>query len=117
MTKIVIFLFLCFQTYFGCGDIEAKPGPTYSSVTFCHWNLNGFTAHDSIKILLFQACTNQHIIYLSETFLNPPIQTNNDRISIDGYNLIKANHPSNSKRGAVCIYYKGHIQGYDMIFR
>ena len=41
-------------------------------------------------------------------FLNS-IQTNDDRISIDGYNLIRADHPSGSKRGGVCVYYKEHI--------
>ena len=44
-----------------------------------------------------------------ETFLNSSIETNDDRISIDGYNLIRADHPSDSKRGGVCIYYKEHI--------
>ena len=27
-------------------------------------------------------------------------------ISINGYNLIRADHPSNNKRGGVCIYYR-----------
>ena len=52
---------------------------------------------------------NYDIICLSETFLNSSVQTNNDRISIDGYNLIRADPPSDSKRGGVCIYYKEHI--------
>ena len=76
------------------------------------WNLSGLTAHDSIKISLLQAYiiqNNYDIICLSETFLNSSIQTNDDRISIDGYNLIRADHPSDSKRGGVCIYYKEHI--------
>ena len=31
------------------GDIETKPGPKKSSVIkFCHWNLNGLAAHDSV---------------------------------------------------------------------
>ena len=42
-------------------------------------------------------------------FLNSSIQTNDGRISIDGYNLIRVDHPSDSKRGVVCIYYKEHI--------
>ena len=113
MAKIAIFLFFCLRNLlFCCGDIEAKPGPKYSSLTFCHWNLNGLTAHNSIKILLLQACVTQHnydIICLSETFLNSPIESNNDRISIDGYDLIRGDHPSDSKRGGVCIYYKEHI--------
>ena len=75
-------------------------------------NLNGLTAHDGIKISLLQAYiiqNNYDIICLSETFLNSSIETNDDRISIDGYNLIRADHPSNSKRGGVCIYFKEHI--------
>ena len=113
MTKIAIFLFLCLRNLlFRCGDIEANPGPKYSSLTFCHWNLNGLTAHNSIKISLLQAYIIQHnydIICLLETFLLSSIETNDDRISIDGYNLIRADHPSDSKRGGVCIYYKEHI--------
>ena len=27
-------------------------------------------------------------------------------IQLDGYNLLNANYPSNSKRGGVCIFYK-----------
>ena len=40
---------------------------------------------------------------------NSLIQTSDDRISIDRYNLIRADHPSDSKREGVCIYYKEHI--------
>ena len=68
---------------------------------FCHWNLNGLTAPDSIKISLLQPYVLQHnydIICLSETFLNSCIESNDGRISIDGYNLIKSDHPNDSKR-------------------
>ena len=41
-------------------------------------------------------------------FLNSSIETGDDRISIDGYNLTKAYHPSDSKRSGVCIYYKAY---------
>ena len=34
----------------------------------------------------------------SEMFLISSIQTNDDMISIDGYNLIRADHPSDSKK-------------------
>ena len=46
---------------------------------------------------------------LSETFLNCPVQINNDKILIDGYNLIRADHASDSKRDGVYICYKEHI--------
>ena len=55
MAKITIFLFLCFPNLlFRCADYEANTGPNYSYITFCYWNLNGRTAHDSIKISLLQ---------------------------------------------------------------
>ena len=113
MTKIAKFLFLCLPNLlFRCGDIEANPGTEYSFLTFCHWYLNGLTAQDSIKISLLQAFITRHnynIICLLETFLNSSVQTKDARISIHGYNLIRADHPSDSKRGGVCIYYKEHI--------
>ena len=108
MVKVMMLLSLCLPNLLlCCGDIEKNPGPKYSSLKFYHWNLNGLTAHDSIKISLLQAYiiqNNYDIICLSETFLNSSIQTNDDRISIDEYKLIRADHPSDSKRGGVCIY-------------
>ena len=110
MVKVIILLSICVPNLlFCCGDIEKYPGPKYSSLKFSHLNLNGFTAHDSIKISLLQAYiiqNNYDIICLSETFLNSSIQTNDDRIKIGGYNLIQAGYPSDPKRGGVCIYYK-----------
>ena len=62
--KIYAFLKLqisyCFQCFFlnllpQCGDIDKNPGPKYSSLIFCHWNLNRLTAHDCVKITLIQA--------------------------------------------------------------
>ena len=28
---------------------------------------------------------------------------------IEGYNVIRSDNPSDSKKGGVCVYYKGHI--------
>ena len=113
ITKVIVFLFLCITNLLSqCGDIETNPGPRFLSLNFCHWNLNGLTAQDSIKILLLQAYIKQHnydIICLSETFLNSSIQSDDNRIKLDGYNLIRSDHLSDSKRGGVCIYYKEHI--------
>ena len=90
MVKTTIFLSLCISNLLmQCGDIEVNPGPKYSSLTFCHWNLSGLTAHDNIKISLFQAYVTQYnydIICLSEPFLNSSIQSSDDKIKIDGYN-------------------------------
>ena len=95
-----------------CGDIEKNPGPKYSYLSFFHWNLNGLAAHDYIKTTLIQACiTDQNfdIVCLSETFLNSSIQNDDYKLKINGYNLIRSDHPGDSKKGGLCIYYKEHI--------
>lgn len=97
MPKITILLFLCLlNLLFRCGDIKANPGLKYSSFTFCHWNLNELTAHDSM-VLLLQAYITQHnydLICLWERFLNYSTPTNDDRILIYAYNLMREDHPS-----------------------
>ena len=113
IADITVFLLSFIQNLLSCcGDIEENPRPKYSSLTFCHWNLNGLTAHDSTKISRLQAFITQRnydIICLTETFLNSSIPSDDTKIKIDGYNLIRSDHPSDSKKGGVCIYYKKHI--------
>ena len=41
---------------------------------------------------------------LSETYLDS--SKPDGLLEIDGYNLVRADHPNNIKRGGVCIYYK-----------
>ena len=52
---------------------------------------------------------NYDIICLTETFLNSSILSDDKRITINGYNLTRSDHPSDSKKGGACIYYKEHI--------
>ena len=47
---------------------------------------------------------NFDIVCLSETFLNSSIQNDHHKLKIDGYNLIRSDHLSNSEKGGVCIY-------------
>ena len=37
------------------------------------------------------------------------MQSDNDNLEIPGYNLVRSDHPSNNKRGGVCIYYKASL--------
>ena len=94
------------------GDIETNPGPRKSFIKFCHWNLNGLAAYDFVKIPLIEAFIKTHnfdIICLPETFLNSSIDISDTRININGYSLLRADHPSNTKRGGVCMYYKSYL--------
>ena len=94
------------------GDIEENPGPKPSSnqsFSICHWNLNSISAHNYIKVSLLRAYISTHkfdVICISETYLDSDTSDDDGNLKIAGYNFIRADHPSNTKRGAVCIYYK-----------
>ena len=80
-------------------DIETNPGPRKSFLKFCNWNLNGLAAHDFVKMPLIEAFITTHnfdIICLSETFLDSSIDISDTRININGYSLLRADHPSNT---------------------
>ena len=90
------------------GDIELNPGPKYFSIS--HWNLNSLTAHNYLKVSQLQAF---HLVYkflcISETHLDSSVSKDDNALSIEGYSIIQADHPSNAKRGGVCIYYNDKI--------
>ena len=49
------------------------------------------------------------ISYLSQTFRDSSIPIDDNRLSIPGYSMMRADHPSNTKRGGLCLYYKEHL--------
>ena len=94
-------------------DIETNPGPKHSfssqGLKICRWNLNSLSSHMYKKVSLLSAFISVHkldIICLSETYLNSETSPDDDNLEIPGYNIIRKDHPSNTKRGEVCVYYK-----------
>ena len=92
------------------GNIEINPGLKRSStIKFCHWNLDELAAHDFIKVPLietFITTSNFDVVCLSGTFLDSTIPDDDVNMQINGYSLLRADHPNNIKRGGVCIYFK-----------
>ena len=94
------------------GDVEVNPGPKSSvskCLSICHWNLNSISINDYSKLFLLKAYISVHkfdIIFLSETYLDSTVPFDDDSLVISGYNLIRSDHPSYTKRGGVCLYYK-----------
>ena len=89
------------------GDIEINPGPKQSSLTFCHWNLNSVAAREYIKVSLLQGYITEcsfDIICLSKNFLNSSPDIGDDRLKIEGYNLIRSDHPSGSKKKEAFVF-------------
>ena len=78
----------------------------------CHWNLHSIAAHNFIKVVLSKAYLSVHnmdIECLSETCLDYSVPTNDDNLQIHGYSSVKADYPSNAKRGVVLVYYKSYL--------
>ena len=94
------------------GDVEINPGPRHNSGEFfsiCHWNLNSVSAYNYTKVSSLKAFIAVHkfdIICLSETYLDSSVAPDDDNLDISGYSLVRSEHPSNNKRGGVCVYYK-----------
>ena len=89
-----------------------NPGPKKNkefSLSCCHWNVNSLLADDCAKVTSLEAYNSvfkYDFICVSETYLDSTISSDNNNLNISGYNLIRADHPRNSKRGGVCMYYK-----------
>ena len=89
------------------GDIEMNPGPKPNpchSFSICHWNLNSLAAHNYLKVSLLRAYVaikKFDVVCLSETYLDSSYLSDNDNFYLPGYNLVRADHPSNAKKGGV----------------
>ena len=97
------------------GDVKKNPGPkSYSAryLTICHWNLNSIAAHNFMKAVLLKAYLSVHnmdTVYLSETYLDYFVLTDDGNLKIPGYSSIRADHPSNTKLGGVLVYYNSYL--------
>ena len=70
------------------------------------------SVHNFSKMSILQAYNPVHkydIICLLETYLNSSIPYDDDNLEIPGYNLIRAGHQSEYKRGGVFIYSKNTL--------
>ena len=86
------------------GDIEsnARPKHSFSSqgLTICHWNLNSLSSHMYKKVSLLSdyiSVQKFDTICLSASYLSSEISPNDANLEILGYNLIRNDHPSNTK--------------------
>ena len=97
------------------GDVEIHPDPKCTrkvSSSICHWNLNSISVHNYVNLSVLKAYLAFHKfdnICLSEIYLNSSNSPDDETSEISGYNLVHSDHPLNSKRAGVCIYYKNYL--------
>ena len=126
-TKLYISIFLLLNIFLdvlvwlcGCliilsGDVKVNLGPKYSvseCLPICQWNLNNISDHGYFKLFLLRAYISVHkfdIICLSKTYLDSTVPLDDVNLVISGYNLIRSDHPSITKRGGVCLQYKNDL--------
>ena len=106
------------------GDIKENPGAKANScdcLSICYWNLNNICAHSFIKLSLLRpyiSINKIDIICLSKTYLDSSIPSDDDNLELPGKNLVRADNPTNTKRGGICIcYYNSlHLKVIDIQF-
>ena len=115
----MIDLLLFFNAYFFIkilmmsGDVHKNPGlKDQSKLSICHWNIGSVSVHNFVKLHSLQAFISVHkfdIICLSETFPDSSYSNDDRNLIIDNYNMTRADHPGDVKRGGVCIYVKNDL--------
>ena len=94
------------------GDVETNPRSKRNSTeTFSifHWNLNSISSDNYAKLFLLKALitlNNFDIISISLTYLDSSTPYHDDNLEIVVYDMVRADHSTNTKLGGFCIYYK-----------
>ena len=108
--NIIILAFFVFTFLLCHSDIESNRGPMGIKIklSICHQKLNSISAHNFSKITQLKAHNSLYkhdFNCLSETYLDSSTALDNS-LQIEGYNLVRADHPNDVKTGGVCIYYR-----------
>ena len=111
----IVFAWLCSLLVMLSGDVEVNPRPKKKDkdcLSICHWNVNSISAYDYSKSFVLNSYNSLHkidIICLSETYLDSNTPLDDDNLEISSYMFIHSDHPSNTKHGGVCLYYKNNL--------
>ena len=83
------------------GDFEKNPGPKSNSAQSCVFFVNGNLIEFLCIILSkypFQKLILSHTNWMLYVYLDSSISGDDDNLEIPGYDLFRADHPSNTKR-------------------
>ena len=92
------------------GDIAKNPGPPKEKTknfSCCHWNGTSLIAQKVAKISQLEKYNSVYkydFIYIFEMVFDCSVQEGDKKFQLDGYYLLRKDHPSNSKQGGVCIF-------------
>ena len=105
-----IWLYLIFVNLSDDNGENSGPKPTpCQSFSICLWNINSVSSQSFSKISLprtYNSIDRFDVIFIFETFLNSDTTFNDDNLKSEGYNIVRSDHLSNSRKSGACIYYK-----------
>ena len=110
--KFIMLIFLLSE------EIELNPCPhNENCLRFFHWNLNSICARNGTKVSLIEAYNSMYkygVIALYETMVDSKMR--DEEIFIEGFSkeVFRNDHPSNTKAGGVCMYFRGG-EGGDLL--
>ena len=93
-------------------DVDVNPGPRKAKLnrfSCCHRNVNSLISHNMAKLSQIEAYNSIYkfdMICISETYFEETYLLETEEFSKTNRAFIRADHPSNTKRGVVCINYK-----------
>ena len=102
-SNVLHFVYFLNLLFFQHGDIERNPGPQSGQIknlSCCHWNVNSLVAQNLSKITQLEAYNSLYkhdFICISETYFDSSILEGDSSFQLDGYKVIRADHPSNTK--------------------
>ena len=60
-------------------------------------------AHNKLSMLEAYNIGHKYVICTSESYLYSTVPLDDNSLSLNGYNLTRADHPDNVKKGGVCM--------------
>ena len=113
-----VIIFTCIFTFFynvflsilipKAGGIELNLGLPQNSHSYfsCHWNVNSLATDNYSKVValkVYNPIYKYDFICISETSLDFSFESDDKNLMLEGYNLIRSDHPSNTQNGW-CLY-------------
>ena len=110
--NILYFLYVLYLLLLKHEDKERNPGLQIGqskNISCCHWSVNSLAAKNLSEIYQLEAYNslyNHDFICMCETYFDSSVLNGDTSFHIDEHKITRADHPSNTKKGGVCIYYK-----------
>ena len=109
LLRVYLCLCCCLIVLSGYVEVNLRIKNNFNEcLPICHWNLNSLCAYNYYKETILYS--SQSWYYLSLRNISwPYFPLDDENMASFGYSLVCCDHPSHTKRGDICLYYKIHL--------